>query len=893
MASGNVVWQPQPAALGEILELLRQSSHPGLSNEMHRQIQTRLHSLNAVPDFNNYLVYIFTQLTSEDESVRTVAGLLLKNNVRSFFPNFSSESKEYIKSLSLSAVGDNLKMVRNTAGSIITNIVIRGGLAEWPNLLPTLIQLLEHPQYEVVEGAIATLDKICEDHAGSMDSEELGWPLNYMIPKFLDFFEHPQVKIRVYAIHCVNQFITTRPNALIINLDRFIQGLYNHATDESPDIRQNVCQGLVMLFEILSDRLMGQVNTIIEYMLHSTQDPNPQVALEACGFWLVFVKQEVVDILIEFLPRLIPVLLKGMVYDEKDIEVLQGNADDYDQPDDAQSIRPRATRRLHNEDRDIDLDDDEDEDEGGDEDFEDEIYAEWNLRKCSAAALDMIALVFPQETLELILPLLEQYLQSERWEIRECGILALGAIADGCMMGIQLHLPNLFPFLMRTLNDPKPLIRTISCWTLSRYCSWCIVQPNPQLYFEPLMAVLLDRILDSNKRVQQSACSAFIKLEEEANLSLVPYLGIILPKLVQAFDKYQSKNLLMLYDVISILADCVGSNLNVPQYIEIMMKPLMDRWNKLADDDTEIIPLLECLPAVAIAFGLGFLPFAPVVFERCVKWIHRSVANIKESTDEDSTDRIFLKVSFDLLSGVVEGLGASSESLVARYKEHLMPLLMMGIVDAAPDVRRSALALVGDISLACFYHLQPYLPQMLSNLVENIAPNHSAVCNNACWALGAISLQYGDELKPYVLPILERILDIWNPKRTISSSLLENTAITIGRIGRACPNEMAPHLGRFFQNWCRAAMGIRDLQERETAFHGICSLIELNPQGAVENFSYFCEAVANYENPPPDLGNRLLKILHAYKNSMGDNWKPYFEKFSEETQTILVTVYQL
>lgn len=50
---------------------------------------------------------------------------------------------------------------------------------------------------------------------------------------------------------------------------------------------------------------------------------------------------------------------------------------------------------------------------------------------------------------------------------------------------------------------------------------------------------LLKRILDSNKRVQEAACSAFATLEEEATTELVPYLGFILETLVFAFSKYQ------------------------------------------------------------------------------------------------------------------------------------------------------------------------------------------------------------------------------------------------------------------------------------------------------------------------------------------------------------------
>ena len=60
------------------------------------------------------------------------------------------------------------------------------------------------------------------------------------------------------------------------------------------------------------------------------------------------------------------------------------------------------------------------------------------------------------------------------------------------------------------------------------------------------MQALLGRILDKNKKVQEAACSAFATMEEEARLRLVPYLSPIVQNLMFAFQKYQTKNKLLL-----------------------------------------------------------------------------------------------------------------------------------------------------------------------------------------------------------------------------------------------------------------------------------------------------------------------------------------------------------
>ena len=144
----------------------------------------------------------------------------------------------------------------------------------------------------------------------------------------------------------------------------------------------------------------------------------------------------------------------------------------------------------------------------------------------------------------------------------------------------------------------QPLVRAIACWTLGRYSAWCIpLDDSPPdhktRFFEPTIQGLLATTCDNNKRVQEAGCSAFATLEEQAGEKLEPYLPVILPTLVSAFHRYQQKNLLILYDAIGTLADAVGLALNRPDYIGVLMPPLIAKWQSVDDLDSDIIPLLE------------------------------------------------------------------------------------------------------------------------------------------------------------------------------------------------------------------------------------------------------------------------------------------------------------
>jgi transportin-1 len=280
-----------------------------------------------------------------------------------------------------------------------------------------------------------------------------------------------------------------------------------------------------------------------------------------------------------------------MVYADDD-EALDDVQEDESFPDRDQDLKPRFhSSRFHGS-----------EDE---EDDDDDAVNMWNLRKCSAAGLDVLSNVFHDEILPTLIPLIHQNLSrtdDASWKEREAAVLAIGAIAEGCINGLYPLLPEIVTFLIPLLDDKFPLIRSITCWTLSRFSRFIIQSvehPKGQEQFEKILMGLLTRILDTNKRVQEAACSAFATLEEEAAEELVPRLEVILQHLLLAYVKYQKKNLRILYDAIGTLADAVGAELNQPKYLEILMPPLISKWQQLSNANKDLFPLLECFTSIA------------------------------------------------------------------------------------------------------------------------------------------------------------------------------------------------------------------------------------------------------------------------------------------------------
>lgn len=128
-------------------------------------------------------------------------------------------------------------------------------------------------------------------------------------------------------------------------------------------------------------------------------------------------------------------------------------------------------------------------------------------------------------------------------------------------------------------------------------------------------------------------------------------------------------------------------------------------------------------------------------------------------------------------------------------------------------------------------------------------------------------------LAPVVLPSLVQIMtmaqrDVQNQSYRFAT-LMENTGITLGRLGLVCPQIVGAQLRQFIKPWCMALRNIRDNEEKIQAFQGICQVISANPHGAAPHFVYFCDAVCSWkvELTPPELHQSFHQILRSFSES--------------------------
>ncbi|KAK4163538.1 importin subunit beta-2 [Cladorrhinum sp. PSN259] len=949
-------WQPNTESLKTLAVCLKDSLS-AFNKTAQKQAELMLNQAKASPDVNNYLAYIFSSPAppqdlamslEEWHLVRSAAAIMLKNNVKANYKSaqkpIPDSSVALIKLAVPIGIQDKTSQIRSLAGNIATEMIRKGGIYGWPELLEELLKLLTNHNGQVSpeaqEGAMNAMAKICEDNDKLLEREHAGQrPLNVLLPKFIEAAKSPLPKVRAQALTAINVFTGRKSQAMLNNIDPLLQQLFSLASDQSTDVRRQVCRAFVRLVETRADKLLPYLSDLVEYILTQQKSDDEDLACEAAEFWLVMgEQQELCPSLQPHVQKIIPVLLECMVYSPEDIAVLGGASDDEDEEDRAEDIKPmfakksqargakgegegsadpnqngNAFEKLASMDEDLEEGeiDEDDEDDDGDENPDEK----WTLRKCSAAALDVFATAFGGVVFTSILPYLQTNLRHTDWPHREAAVLALGAVAEGCMDVVIPHLPELVPYLITLLDDEEPVVRTITCWTLARYATWAAKLEDPsqkQAYFIPMMEGILHKMLDKNKKVQEAGASAMANLEEKAGKRLEPYCGPIIDQFVACFQKYKDKNRWVLYDCVQTLAEHIGPVLARPELCNKLMPTLINRWQSIPDQSREMFPLLECLSYVAMALGDAFTPYAEPIFGRCINIIHQNLEQSLAATGNtgyDQPDKDFLVTSLDLLGAIIQALDDSKAVALVNSAPQFFELLSFCMEDPTDEVQQSAYALLGDCSKYVFNQLKPYLSTSilpillrrldLENILDEEIDSSFSVVNNACWSAGEIAVQYKKEMAPFVPELFQRLVEIVsNPQ--IPMGVTENAATALGRLGLDHAEILAPHLSKFANEFLECMDEVDPTEEKATAFKGFSNIVVLNPRSLEDVVVHLFSAIAGYRdlrlrNPiKQELHDGFQSILNTYRQIIAPaQFNELLSNLTPQEQQALRSTYSL
>lgn len=835
-------WNPNGQSLIQLVNVLVDSLSP--SHERRSNAMEVLESFKFQPEFLNYLCYILVEAENDTQlcrnlapidlqNCRAAAGMYLKNSI---LQDSKEYNLDYVKHNIIQGLFSPISLISNITGIVITTLFstyYRQNRSDC-NGIQMISQLLELAS-QGNEASIKALSKIMEDNAQFF---QLEWsnsikPMEFLVNNLLSLMTYEgSAVIRAEAIKCINTIIPLQAQSFVVRADEFLSNLFGLAQhDEDRLVRIQLCISLVNLLEFRPDKLLDHLNGIVQFVLHIMNTVTDEsLTLEAGEFLLAFASNSHIpeNVIKPFINDIIPLLLSKMVYNEEDVMIFEAsNENDADLEDKDEDIRP-VSAKLSKKRDDGNLDDDEDEDDG-------DVDTQWNLRKCSAATLDVLTSILPRDVLSAAFPFLREHLSANQWFIREATILALGAMAEGGMKYFTEQLPTLIPFLVEELKDEWAPVRTITCWTLARFAPW-ILQDNTQ-FLIPVIEPIMNALMDKKKSVQEAAISSVAVFIETCDSEIVETLlyNELLAKFNQCFQFYQKKNLIILYDAVGRLAEKCEFDETA---MELILPHLIGKWTSLADNDKELWPLLECLSYIAASLGEKFLPMAPDVYSRAWRILCQCV-ELEEASQSNPNievpEKDFMITSLDLIDGLVQGLGSNSQELLfPKGNTSMFHVMLICLRDSLHEVRQSCFALLGDI--AYFFqpqliatHLVDFLRYISNEILHNDDNEAAPSLNNAIWSLGLISEKI--DLAEYIIDLSRIVLDAFtDTTKVIQTSIMENLAVTIGRMAHFHPEIFTS--GAFatdsnWSRWCEHAANLSDPEEKAAAYGGFLKIMNL------------------------------------------------------------------
>lgn len=951
-------WAPSPVVLSDIVRLLKQADSP--DTQVQRQLAEAIGKLAALVDAPCYYCYILTDCRQEPIEVRQRAGLLLKARLASLVLAPGEPSKAegearvlaYVKSNVMRAILDPNRELRATAGTILTALVAQQGVEGVPNLMPFLFELLDNPNAEIADGALSAFSKIIEDEIDrNIALPPTGQPQappfyrfcsERLLPKLFQLATDTtqavasSVERRAKALTCLNHFERGHLFAPGDVFEPFFNSYWDTlghlAMDSSPETRKLVLSGMVHVVVLTPDVVLAALESLMPFVLGCLDPQQPyEVRLEGLELLSGILKcKQSHQLVSTLLQRLLPTLVQNTRYSTWDYmqmdqsQLVDGNAAT---PDTAEDLAPvfhtagGAGRGGAPQDE-----EEEEEEEEPEASVQGTWGSGWTVRKAAAMLLDHLSTVFDDAALPHLLPVIESRLQSEEWEIKESAVLTLGAIARGCIEGLNPFLPRILGILLPMCDNDRPILRSISLWTLSRFSLW--ISPQPEI-LNVTCRTLLGHILDSNKRVQEAACSAFACLEEDAGELLVPFLPLILDAFSQALqtfqvwlvescddDDTQTKNMLVLLDAIGTLAGSLGTRTDVPDFYVKIVTPLVKRWTTVDKADPTIVVMFECLSCVVRAIRQGLPNYSTVIVDRCLFFIRDTLHRLEQPSAAEEvqnlrTDRERVECSFDLLSSLCEATPGTMEPLL--QSTDLMDLLrryceLSSLIVGSP-VKQACFALIGDLAEHAPRLVSPHVPSLVPAITPYISSPPASVSHNATWVIGQIALHVAGqrgELQPYAEKICSQLVVVMLALYAYES-LIRNSCITMGRVALACPEQVAVEMNAVFGLWCRTMTKAPNDAEKTVAIKGLCHVINQKQDLAVQHMPALLEMIASLYmdesldaiggkpgggliSVPQDLHGVLMNVLAWLRTTHAAQWNASWIQLQPSTQTLLNTL---
>lgn len=388
---------------------------------------------------------------------------------------------------------------------------------------------------------------------------------------------------------------------------------------------------------------------------------------------------------------------------------------------------------------------------------EDATEDEWNVSMAAATCLQLFAQCVADPVVVLVLPFVEQNIQSENWRFREASVMAFGSILDGPQdTTLGPLVVQALPALINMMHDQSLEVKDTVAWTLGRITDVMITTIDEEQQLPKLVETLITGF-SAGPRVIANCCWALMNLAEqlchstEQTSALSRMYSGIVTSLIELSDRVsnESNARTSAYEALSSFANHAPMDcLNVMSHLTLNMvgrcEHLLSVQNQLVGVDDrnnyEEVQVSVCGVLTSIIRRLGgeIKPLSDRVMTMLLQVIQTS-----------SKESPVLEDAFFCVGAVIAALETSFEPYLSAFLPFLLNALQSHEEYQLCGV---AVGLVGDICRALGEHAAKYSQGFMEVLFNDLqsAVLHRSVKPAILSCFGDVALAIGPHFEPYL-----------------------------------------------------------------------------------------------------------------------------------------------
>lgn len=679
-----------------------------------------------------FLSLLSAELANEEKPVeaRKLAGVILKNaltakdeqrrhQLEEKWIGMDTQAKEKIKETLLKTLSSPVVEAHQTAAQVVSKIAhIEIPRNAWPQLIQHLLANMLQQDDNLKESTLQTLGYIAEE----IDSEILQYQANEILTAVCQGIQHPKNSIKLAGLNALFNAL----EFIKANFDKEVERNYimqvvcdSAVFLEDSKVRASAMECIVKISALYYDKLAPYMQKLFNITLEAIKKDEDQVAQQAVEFWSTVCDEEII--------------LQEEAEEAAELKIQPERLSQNFIRGALKYLVPILTETLTKQE------DEPDEDT-------------WNVAMAAGTCLSLVALTVTEEIVPIVMPFVQQHINSENWKLREAATLAFGAILEGPKGAISQLITSAMPVLLTHMNDPVVYVKDTTAWTIGRVCQ---LHPHAIGGILPSVVQALLQHLQDSPRVAANVCWAIHNLalayedeQDKQTSGLSPFFPQLLETLTMTTDR----------------EDADENNLRTSAYESI---------NVLIQNGAK-----DTYPIIHQAL--------PVFISRFEKTFSMEVSSADDKEEQSELQ--------SLLCGVLQVITQKIGESVKNYSDQLMTLLLQVFNAKSASVHEEAMMTVGAIANAVEIDFEKYMPHFLPFLTMGLRNYEEyQVCSVAVGVVGDIARALGPKISSYCDEIVSILLqNLQNPhlNRNVKPPILS----AFGDIALAISSEFSKYL---------------------------------------------------------------------------------------------------